>query len=73
MALRNEVDLWSGGAHVEGVSLADGVVRGARWHDCPDTTGQSANALTPDSVTTLGHGGDFHDALVEVAKVGHDE
>ncbi len=39
------------------------------WSASTSATGQSANALTPDGVTTLGHGGDFHDVLVEVEPV----
>jgi len=42
------------------------------WWGSANATGQSVNALTPDGVTTLGRGGDFHDALVEVARVAPD-
>ena len=31
--------------------------------------GSSANALTPDGLTDMGRGSDFHDARVEVEKI----
>jgi anaerobic selenocysteine-containing dehydrogenase len=39
------------------------------WWASRSPTGSSANALTPDGLSDLGGGGDFHDALVEVERV----
>jgi anaerobic selenocysteine-containing dehydrogenase len=37
------------------------------WWASRSPSGSSANALTPDGLSDMGGGGDFHDALVEVA------
>jgi anaerobic selenocysteine-containing dehydrogenase len=37
------------------------------WWASRTPSGSSANALTPDGLSDMGGGGDFHDALVEVA------
>ena len=40
------------------------------WWASLSRGGSSANALTPDGLSDLGGGGDFHDCLVEVQRVG---
>jgi anaerobic selenocysteine-containing dehydrogenase len=40
------------------------------WWASLSPGGSSANALTPDGLSDLGGGGDFHDALVQVQAVG---
>jgi anaerobic selenocysteine-containing dehydrogenase len=39
------------------------------WWASKSPSGSSANALTPDGISDLGRGGDFHSALVEVEPV----
>ena len=39
------------------------------WWASKTASGSSANALTPDGVSDLGGGGDFHSALVDVELV----
>ena len=36
------------------------------WWASKTPSGSSANALTPDGISDLGRGGDFHSALVQV-------
>jgi anaerobic selenocysteine-containing dehydrogenase len=55
------------------VTLGEAVIRGvvsmpSGWWASRSPGGVSANLLTPDGLSDLGGGGDFHDARVEVVR-----